>query len=225
MPTPFPHYVRIKDNYCCLYLGNAPEYVVILRLLKPQIEKQLPGLKLWIGCRDEFKYLLAGESQVVLLSELEKRKNEFSHIREIRNNASTHSLFDLMSQSELKIEPVIKSDPSDEMCLKACLICPEGIEPTKSMSEASVKICTTEVAKKGYTPIVIGSDMHKSLTCINLRPEGEEKLKYVKAAGWVMGVENEYLFLGAANGAKVTLVKSGVGTSLFKQLFPHADVA
>ncbi len=222
MPMPFPHYVQIKDNYCCLYLGNAPEYVVALRLLKPQVEKQLPGLKFWIGCRDEFKYLLAGESQTILLSEIENRKNEFAYIREIRNNKSSHSVLDLMVQSEIQIEPVINEVASN--LPKICLICPEGIDPTKSMSKASIGIATSEVSKRGYTPVVVGSDIHYSVDDIKLRPKGDDKIEYINSAGWVIGVENEYLFLGASKGLKTTLVKSGVGTSLLKQLFPHAEI-
>lgn len=222
MPVPFPHYVRIKDNYCCNYLGIAPEYVVALRLLKPQIEKQLPGLKLWIGCRDEFGYLLAGESQVVFQSEMEKRKNEFAYIREIRNNATSHSILDLMVQSEIKIEPIPKK--IGDVSEKICLICPEGIEPTKSMSEASLDIAAHEAARLGYTPIVVGSDVHHSIKKIHLRPQGEDKIKYAKAAGWIVGVENEYLFLGASSSIKITLVESGIGTSLFKKLFPYTEV-
>jgi hypothetical protein len=224
MPIPLTRYILIKDNYCCCYLGNSPEYIVALRLIKPQIEKQLPGLNLWISCRDEFLYLLKGETNVIPLSELNEQKSNLSYIREIRNNTYDHSIFELMTQSELKIESAQSSNYSNNPRTKLCLVCPEGIPPTKSLNKNSTDELVSKVSEAGYTPIVLGSDVHQSLDTIEIRPRGVEKFGYLESAGWVIGVENEYVFLGPSKGVKTTLMKSGVGLSLFKNLFPGAEI-
>lgn len=220
MPISFHQYTKTKDNYCCCYLGNSPEYIVLLKLLKPQIEDQLPGLKFWIACRDEFKYLLGDEPNTLTLTNLDKNKDNFSHIRELRNKHKSHSVHDLMIESELEIKPVSKTANENS---KLCLVCPEGIEPTKSLSDQALKSLVEKVKSIGYTPIVVGSDIHYSLN-IKIRPKDNEKLKYVETVGCIMGVENEYLSLGAAKGIKTRLIKSGVGTGLFKSLFPLMEV-
>jgi hypothetical protein len=216
MPMPFPQYVKIKDKYCCCYLGNSPEYVVALRILKDQIESQLPGLSFWIACKNEFTYL--AECNVVGLNEF--KQEDFAYVREIRNNNSTHSILDIIDESNIRINP-IKTQTQEVS--KLCLICPEGIYPTKSLNSLEIKSLTNEAVNKGYSPLVVGSDIH-STEDIKIRPKGKEKEQYINSVGWIIAVENEYLFLGAEKGIKTRLIKSGVGTNLIKRLFPLIEV-
>lgn len=220
MPIPFPHYACIKDHYCCFYVGSAPEYVVILRLLRPQIEFQMPGLKLHIGCRDEFRFLLDGDSNCVFSSEIEKKKIEYAYIRELRNDNFKHTLLSFMEESGLKISPISLESTTNK---GLCLICPEGINPTKAINAISIEMATQKVKNLGYSPLVLGSDINASLD-LKIRPSGKDKLSYIKEASWVLGVENEYTYLAASQGIRTTLVATGVGTNLFKQLFPKAEI-
>lgn len=220
MPKSFHKYVLNKDNYCCCYLGNSPEYVIFLKLLKPQIESQLPGLKLWISCIDEFQYLIEGESNSLTLSELNKRQEEFSHIRELRNSHEMHSILKLMIESKLEIKPI---EIKEKIGPKICLICPEGISPVNSLTEAQLKSITAQTSSKGYCPMIVGSDVHHSLK-IKTRPSGREKHNYIDNVGWVIGVENEFVCFSAMKGIKTTLINSGPGINLFKSLFPSIEV-
>ncbi len=157
-----------------------------------------------------------GEKDVVFSVD----KKDFAYVREIRNNSSKHSILSLMEESDLKINPTSKTS------LKKgglCLICPEGIEPTKSMSQKDVDVWKTKATQSGYAPIVVGSDIHYSIP-ISIRPSGSEKFKYLQEANWVIGVENEYILLGATKGIKTTLIKTGIGHTLFKQLAPGIEV-
>jgi hypothetical protein len=220
MGLPLAKYVQIKDNYCCFYQGNAPEYVVALRLLRPQIEKHLPGLNFFIGCRDELGYLLDGENNIVLASQLPEKHANFSYIRELRNEQNQHSVLKLMEESCLDIKALnFKSQTEKGLCL----ICPEGIEPTKSMNQNCLEICINQTILKGYTPIVLGSDVHQSMD-LKIRPQRAEKFNYIKEASWVIGVENEYLLLAAEAGKKTDLLATGVGERLYKKLFPAMEV-
>lgn len=214
----FPHHVSIKDKYCCFYLGDAPEYVVALRLLKPQIEKKFPELKFYIGCKSGFKYLLEGVSNVVYADNPSKLKNDFAHIREIRNDHQKHSVLEFIEES-ITIEPICTSVDSNK---GLCLICPEGLPPTRPMQV--IDHWSNQIAAVGYAPLVLGSDVHTTLSNIKVRPSGDQKMNYIKEAAWVIGVENEYTMLAASQGKKVTLVDTGVGKSLFKKMFPKIQI-
>lgn len=218
----FPQYVKVKDKYCCFYLGESPEYVVALKLLKPQIEKKFPKINFYIGCREEFKYLLDGE-KAVFGPDPYKFKDEFAHIREIRNDHQKHSVLNFVEESII-IEPIFSDRPTTSKGL--CIICPEGVPPAPSLiTKSKFKFnWEWEVGKEGYAGIVLGSDIHATISDIKLRPSGEQKINYIREATWVMGVENEYTMLAAAMGKKVTLMKTGVGKELYKKMFPKIEI-
>jgi len=46
----------------------------------------------------------------------------------------------------------------------------------------------------------------------------------LEQAGWIIGVESLKLYQGAIQGIKSTLIPTGVGTSLFKKLFPYSSI-
>ena len=215
MPMPFPQYANIKDNYCCSYLGNAPEYVLALNLLKPQIEEQLPGLRFWISCCSSFKYLI--ENKDVVFSG-DFKKEQFAYVREVRNDSNYHSIIKLIEESDLHIHPIKVNKKTTK---GTCLICPEGISPTKPMT--NINYFKEKALKEGYHPMVLGSDIHYSLN-LDLRPKGEEKIKHISEASWIIGVENEYTLLGATKGIRTTLVKTGIGHTLFKRLVPDIEL-
>jgi hypothetical protein len=217
MGLAFHQYARVKDNYCCAYLGNSPEYVVALKLLRPQIEKQLPGINLHLACRDEFAHFLEGESNTVALSALDK--SHYAYVRELRNDKSYHSVLRLIEESQLEIEPITKTAKKEK---GMCLVCPEGID--YSMSQASLDISISGVKNEGYTPVILGSDVHQSLLIQN-RPFGAEKTNYINEASWVLGVENEYVVLAATRGIRTTLVTKGLGEKLYKKMFPAIELA
>jgi hypothetical protein len=215
MSFAFPHYITIKNNYCCSYLGNNPEYVVQLKLLRPYIEKQLPGIKIFITCKDSFMYLLEGEDKVFPISILKERKYDFAYIREIQFK-DKHPIHEFMLESDLKIEPI---------CIDSCeerglaLICPESLPPTISLKEKDVVYLKTLLLQQGYSPMVLGSDIH-SILPITTRPYGKDKLKYIEEAKVIVGVENEYLFLGASMGKGTWLIPTGKGSELYQKMFP-----
>lgn len=219
MSFAFPHYITIKDNYCCSYLGNNAEYIVQLKLLRPLIEQQLFGIKVFIACKDLFMYLLEGEERVLPLSILKERKNDFAYIREIQFK-DKHPIHEFMLESDLEIQPI---------CTTCCeekglaLICPESLPPTISLKEKDITYLKNLLIQQGYSPMILGSDVHSTLE-INTRPYGSDKLTYIKEAKMIVGVENEYLFLGAAMGKKTWLIPTGKGSELYQKMFPVGKV-
>lgn len=220
MAIPFSVYATIKDHYCCWYLGNSPEYVIALKLLKPQIQKQLP-IHFWIACPDNFQYLLENENNVILSSQMKEMRHKISYIRELRNDFSKHSILTLIKESNLDINPIKTHIEKHDKGL--CIICPEGIPPVKSMTQKMVEKAIYKAKVSGYSPLVLGSDIHHSLDIL-IRPLGKDKFSYIENACWIIGVENEYTLLGATNGIKTSLVNTGIGGELFKLFVPFIDV-
>jgi hypothetical protein len=219
MSIAYPEYVKIKDNYCCCYLGNTAEYVVQLKLLRPYIEKQLPGIRLYLACRDSFFYLLADEPRSLRTSEMAEFKHLFAYIRELTFK-DKHPVLEFMEESQLEI-PAIAQPVAKQGGM--ALICPEGMQPTKCLTSEQLAAVTKHVEKMGYKPVVLGSDTH-SVMKIGLRPSGDNKLEYVRMASLVVGVENEYLFLAASRATDTVLVPTGIGTELYKKMFPKNKV-
>ena len=190
------HYVQIKNKIVIGYYGNAHEYLVQLKLVRPFIEAKFPGLEIYLTCRDEAFGLLQDEPRVLPNSKLMSSKQEFGFIKNIVCNMQVHPVLQLMSESHIPIEPVpvIK-----KLLPKTCIICPQGVFPTKYLSNKEIQLLEKEANSEGYQ--VISGDVSDEV-------------------GWVIGPENEQVFRAAAQGIKTTLVESGLGTELYQKLFP-----
>lgn len=205
-------YIKIKNNYCVCYFGHDASYLVQLRILRPYIEQALPELRLTICCNDQYVYLFEGEPRVIGRSQVVDRKKEFAFIRELTSDNSHHIIERFLEESKIPI-PALPQDNKDGICL----VCPEGLPPTKSVPTQKL----TDYAKKlGYDPVVVGSDINVSMNEIANRPSGEERLKLAKGVRHYIGVETDLLYLSGFYGAKTTLVPTGIGTSMYKKMFP-----
>lgn len=105
MAFPLPHYAKIKDNYCVVYQGPNNEFITQLLQVRPHIEQQLPGLQVYIACKDELSYLVAGFKRILFISELKARKNEFAYIRHLKNNLRDNPVEQLLKESGLLVDP------------------------------------------------------------------------------------------------------------------------
>lgn len=164
------------------------------------MERMLPGIKVYIACRSEAKYLLKGEERILSQEDLQSQKAQFAYIRDLSCNMESHPVEDLMKESQLPCGPV----PIPEVDLPAkCVLLTNGIIPTKTLSSQQIQNAIKHIQKNGYEP-----ELNTS----------------IENAGWVVGVENEQLFQAAADGKKVTLIPTGLGTALFKEMFPKGEL-
>lgn len=143
-------------------------------------------------------YLLDGEERIVAKEDL--KKEDFAYIRELSCDMTSHPVEDLMMESKLPCGPV-KTAQADET--NKCVLLPSGIYPTKTLTGKQIQDVINYVDKQG-----------KSLE-INAN---------ISDAGWVIGVESITLFLAAAAGKRVTLIPTGLGTNLFRAMFPAAQI-
>lgn len=219
MSIAFSYYAKIRNNYCISYYGLIPEYIVILRLLRPYMNKKYPHLKIFISCRDEFKYLLDDEPDVIGFSEIYNHKNNFAYIRELNTSITPPHALEVLIKDSL---PDFKPDHiSFNSNVKKCLICPDGALPTRSYQHSNK--LRTYAESRGYKSIVVGSDIHPGSSQVDERPNNN-KFKFLDEVGWVIGVENEFLFEAVRRGIKTTLIPTGFGNNLYKLLSPFGEI-
>lgn len=220
MGISFPQYVGVKNKYCCAYLGDSPDYVISLKLIKPQIEKHFPEIQFFISCKDNLMYLLEGESQIISISDLNHKKSEFSYIRDVRNDFKQHSILEFIEESFM-LEAICETSNFEK---GICLICPEGVPPVKPLTYEQIENYKKKLQKEGNVVLILGSDVHSTLSDIKIRPIGHEKFTYISEAKLVIGVENEYTMLAASQGKRVLLDGSGLGVRLYKNMFPKIEL-
>lgn len=190
----FTDYAKIANNYCICYFGYADEYLVQLRLIKPFLQQKFPELNIYLGCKDEKVSILKDCENVIKLTELKIRKTEFAHISEIKSNGETHPIEDLLISAGITkfAINVNKSKQTDR-----CVIITSGYYPTKPLEKDKI-------------------DKLKRMA-----PRNCEINTNVSGAGLVMGVESEGLCEAASQGIETILVPTGVGTRLYKSMFPE----
>lgn len=170
------------------------------------MEATFPGVKVYIACKDDFLYLLKGEARILGQSELKNNKNSFAYIRELTCDMRSHPVENFMKESDIPCGPVIESRHDKEHPTPV-LIYSEGLSPTKSLTPVQLEKVIQYAESKGG-----------SLAKVNPENIG------LNWARWVIGVENEKLFRAAALGMRVTLIPTGFGENLFKNMFPWAEI-
>jgi hypothetical protein len=197
-----PEYATIKDYYCLAHWGHNKEYLLQMCFLRPYMEASFPEIKIFISCRDEHMYLLNGQERILQKSKVIENKNQFAYIREICNNQQTHPVEDFMNESEIYFSKIANQN-SKYSVPGSCVLLTQSNQPTKQLTSYQLQKITEHVEK-----------FHIDIQ-INKPPESFD---------WIIGVENELLYDQAAKGKKVTLIPTGVGENLFKNMFPDAEI-
>jgi hypothetical protein len=198
----FSKYSKVKDRYCLCYFGSSDEYLVLLKILKKPIERHFPGLRLSFGCRDDKAHLLGVDSDVMKISEIKVRRNDFAHIRELMFNGATHPVEDLIKENGIA-DCVVNAEIKEPLT-KKCVIITKGNYPTKGLERMQVDQLKKLAMESGFY-VELDSDINN--------------------AGLVMGVESVWLFEAASRGIRTKLVPTGIGLRLYKMMFPHSEVA
>ncbi len=197
----FSKYAKIKDNYCVCYFGPSNEYLFQLKLLKPIIEKQFSGLKLFFGCRDEKTSLFEDQNFVLKVTELKERRHDFAHIHELRFNSIIHPVEEFLNDSEILNWDIGVTEKQD--CGNKCVIITQGNYPTRNLEIREIDILKRQAKELGYE------------TVIN---------ENINGAGLVVGVESYAIFDAASRGIKTKLIPSGFGTRLYQKMFLNGQV-
>jgi hypothetical protein len=99
---PFAQYAKVKDKYCVCYLGPFRQHLIRLVAIRPHIQAELPGIEIFIGCRDELFYLVKNEERIIKESEIPKLKNQFGCFRDLRYDANSDPIECFLLESDLQ---------------------------------------------------------------------------------------------------------------------------
>lgn len=200
---PLPEYAKIKDNYCVAYMGHCRDYLVQLRMLRPYMEAEFPGVKVFICCRDEYMYLLKGEERTLGRTELKESRGRFAYIRELVSDGGKHPVESFMDESAIPFGPVARPKRPLHELNGSCVLLTNGWHPNRSLS---------------------GDQIRLALDLVRARGSDAQINKPVGGFDWVVGVECDQLWEAAAEGKCVTLISSGFGENLFLRMFPEGEI-
>ncbi len=201
MNLPLPRYREVKDKYCVCYFGPCDEYITLLLGLKKQAERDLPGLQVYIGCKDALctDERTIPESRIIQMIR-EPWGTGIGHIREIRCDLVSHPVEQFFKESNTCIvAATYKPEPHN----RVVQIYPNGIDPTKSLTDSQIAAIENKYIKLGY------------VVCRN-GPWND--------AGLVIGVEGVKLWEAALAGKSTVLCKTGLGTDFFRLICPWGEV-
>lgn len=197
----FTKYAKIKDRYCLSYFGTSDEYLLQIFLIKPFIENKFNGVKIYIGCRDDKKHLFGKNDYILEKSQIIKERLNFGYIREITFNGKEHPIENLVRECE--IDNIEISNQLQEEHTTKCVIITKGNYPTVSLDQNKVNALKRIATQNGFE-CVLDED--------------------ISNAGLVMGVESWNLFKAASEGIKTKLWPTGMGTNLYKFMFPKGEL-
>ena len=197
MPIDYNHYLKVKDNYCVCYYGVFNEFILQLIYLRPAIEQELPGIQLYISCKDELNY--QDSDRIVPQSKLDKHR--FAYIKSLQFDNISHPVESFLSESNITLKYL--NPPKPIATNKRCVLLTRGLGAVASMSSEQMNAAKRIAESQGYYV------------------EVDER---IENAGWVMGVECEALYKAAIDGKRVALVPTGFGTKFFQKIFPNAEI-
>jgi len=196
----YAQFSKVKDHYCICYFGHADEYLIQLRLLQKKMEREFKGLNIFFGCKDDKVHLLEGCPGVLKISQIKERKHEFAHIKEIKSDGRTHPIEELLVESGMT--NLFVTDKAEATTNK-CVIVTRSVLPTGNLGTQEINDLERTARAKGFS---VSFDSG------------------IEGAGWVVGVESPQIFEAAGRGVRTTLVPTGVGTRLYKAMFPNGVV-
>lgn len=195
----FEDYTRVKHRYCICYFGPIESYVVQLGLLAPILEQKFPGLIVGIGCRNTHIHWLGNATRAVPLTEIKLRRQEYAYVRELTSNNCSHPILDFIEECNLD-NCYIQASPIETT---KCVIITRGDLGIRCLTESEVAKLSHMARDRGYEPDIDGD---------------------WRDAGLVIGPESASVFAAAGAGSKTILIDSGLGTPLYKRMFPNNEV-
>ena len=69
--------------------------------IRPFIEKELPGVEIYLACSDGLLYLAENQNRIIGQSKLVEMKWQFGYIRELKSDFVNHPVEKLLAESQL----------------------------------------------------------------------------------------------------------------------------
>lgn len=101
MAVPLFQYIAIKDKYCIGYFGSDKSLVSDLLKARKVIEKDFPGLQVYIACKDEMIDLLKGVKNIILESLISSFTGKVAYFRILEEKSD---LIKFLEESNIKVD-------------------------------------------------------------------------------------------------------------------------
>jgi len=191
--------LAVKDKYCIFYFGLFDEFILQLIYLRPAIEKEFPGLELYIACKDEFYSQVQHHKNIV--SYKDYNKTNFGCSKELLFDNVEHPILSLLEDSAITLKYLDRVEVKTDS--KKCVILTSGVGAIKSLTAPEINKLQQMALLQGYDVEVNGD---------------------VVGASWVIGVENLKFYMAAIAGTRITLIPTGFGANFFQKAFPHGEI-
>jgi hypothetical protein len=190
------NYNMIYNNYCISYLSHNNEIPAILCLIRKNLERNFPELKIFYAFNNRMTEFFSKQKNVINYDRLIENKNKFGHIFECKESLNNHPLLPFLNKINLEVE----KDPLPRNNFKKCLLIKKNIN--MSLSEKKIEKLKEYISSKGYEVI-----------------KDDELINYNNIS-CVAGLESAEIFLAAYRGLETFLVDEGRSTEIYKKIFP-----
>lgn len=194
---PFTDYARISNNYCLCYFGRSTEYLLQLIYLMPYIQDRLSGLNIYLCAKDEDFHIIELYPLSIKRSELNDYKPLLGYIKELVYE-NIHPIQGIIN--ELDIKNYVVQNQCNSRSISKCYIAKHSHYPTKDLNNQQIEHIKKMIANEGY---------EITDTC---------------DFDWIIGVECPLLYKSAESSIRSTLIDNGLGSKLFKNMFPFCDI-
>lgn len=94
MTVPFLKYVAVKDNYCLSYFGSDKDMVKELIHARESIERELPGVKLYICLSENLYREFYGKRNMLNELQLKDNQGRFTYYRNLEKKEDLKFILD-----------------------------------------------------------------------------------------------------------------------------------
>jgi hypothetical protein len=94
MATPLSNYIAIKDKYCIGYFGSDRSLLSDMLNSRKFIEKEFPGLQIYIACKNEMQDLVMGNKNVILESNMSSFTGKLAYFRILEEKSDLNKLLE-----------------------------------------------------------------------------------------------------------------------------------
>jgi hypothetical protein len=101
MAVPLSKYISIKDKYCIGYFGRDKSLILDLLKSRKAMEKQFPGLVVFIACKNEMMELIKGHHDIILESNIESFSGKVGYFRNLEEKSD---LIRLLHESNITVD-------------------------------------------------------------------------------------------------------------------------
>jgi hypothetical protein len=101
MAKPLFEYISIKNNYCIGYFGNDRSLALDILNARRFIEKEFPGLQIYIAFKDEIQDMVKGNKNIIFESNIPSFVGKIAYFRNLEEKSD---LIKLLEESNISYE-------------------------------------------------------------------------------------------------------------------------